>query len=484
MRSHHPVPEADVTGRPLALPRHVRDLPGPGGLPLIGNALQLGGHDMHQVMERWSQEFGGVFQVRLGRKRVVVVGEGRLIHAILKDRPEGFRRYRQFEEIAGEMGIDGVFTAEGATWKRQRRITAQALANKHLREFFPTIQDVTRRLARRWLERSDLSQPIPISKDLMRFTVDLTTRLAFGYEMNTLEQERDLIQDHLELIFPKLHRRSFAMVKYWRWFKLPSDRQLDQALEEVRNLIQVYTDAARRRIAEQPELREAPTNFLESLLVAEEAGEPAFNDHEIQSNVFTMLLAGEDTTAHSIGWLVYHLMHHPKAQARLRQEIDMALDHEHFLTDYDQGNQLPYLEACIQESMRLKPVAVMILLEALQDQTLAGMHIPKGTNIFTLSRAESLDPHNFGQPEAFRPERWLQQIPGCPHAGARTQRPFGYGPRLCPGRNLATIEMKCVLVMLMRYFELTPPSIAPEVTERVAFAMNPEHLLVKFQRRS
>ena len=187
--------------------RTLTELPGPKGLPLVGNLLQLDLKQLHRVLERWGDEFGALYKFELGQRPVVVVTDPELNQTILRNRPKLYRRLGTIESVFQEMGITGVFSAEGEDWKRQRRMTAHALDAQHLRQFFPTLIKVTERLRNRWKVAADKQSAVDVQQDLMRYTVDVTTNLAFGYDMNTLEKEGDVIQEHLEKIFPMINRQ-------------------------------------------------------------------------------------------------------------------------------------------------------------------------------------------------------------------------------------------------------------------------------------
>ena len=107
--------------------RTLKELPGPKGLPLLGNLLQLDFKQLHRVLERWCDEFGTLCAFKLGLRPVVVVADPELIQHILRNRPKLYRRLGTIEPVANDMGIAGVFSAEGEDWKRQRRVTAHAL---------------------------------------------------------------------------------------------------------------------------------------------------------------------------------------------------------------------------------------------------------------------------------------------------------------------------------------------------------------------
>jgi cytochrome P450 len=107
--------------------------------------------------------------------------------------------------------------------------------------------------------------------------------------------------------------------------------------------------------------------------------------------------------------------------------------------------------------------------------------VPKGTPVSVLLRPAVLDEAHFRDPRAFRPQRWLPGAPG-PHDPS-VHMPFGSGPRLCPGRTLALLEMKLVLATLYASFRITRRGPADAVRERFTFTMNPEGLEVDVQPR-
>ena len=97
--------------------RTLTELPGPKGLPLLGNLLQLDLKQLHRVLERWSDEFGTLYKFELGQRPVVVVTDPELNQTILRNRPKLYRRLGTIEPVFQEMGITGVFSAEDEDWK-------------------------------------------------------------------------------------------------------------------------------------------------------------------------------------------------------------------------------------------------------------------------------------------------------------------------------------------------------------------------------
>jgi cytochrome P450/nitrite reductase/ring-hydroxylating ferredoxin subunit len=465
--------------------RTLDDLPGPKGLPLVGNVFQIGVQNFHLVQEKWAAEYGPLYVYRLGPNRIVGVVDPRLNEVILRARPETYRRASNVEPVFREMGVDGVFSAEGAAWRRQRRLAMEALSHRNLRGFYPTLQRVTRRLRTRWERKADAGATIDLADELKRFTVDVTTTLTFGHDVNTLEQGDDVIQRRLELVFPAFARRLFAILPTWRWIRMPADRRLDRALAQLREWLGVRIDEARARLESDPARAGHPETFLESMIAARDSEGRPFPNEVIFGNAMTMLLAGEDTTAYTLVWAVHHLCDAPDAASRLRAESDALRGGKDAAPDdIETANRLVYAGAVANEAMRLKPVAPTILLEANHDVVIGDVAVPKGTWVSLHTRPPALDSRNFSDPMAFRPERWLDaDATGGVHDPS-ANIPFGSGPRICPGRTLALLEMKVVLSMLFGDFDVERAGLATDVKEVFAFTMAPVGMRVKLRRRA
>jgi cytochrome P450 len=473
---------SDAASPPPAALRGIADLPGPSGWPVVGNLFQLRRDVIHQGIERWCQLYGTLFKFRIGKRQLVVVSDHTLIAEVLRDRPQGWRRTRQLQTVGLEMGLKpGVFGAEGEAWRAQRRMVMSGLDPSRVRAYFPAMQRVTDRLHRRWKAAADEGRALNLQPELMRYTVDTVAGLAFGRDINTLESDGDVIQQHLDRIFPALFRRVMAPLPYWRWFKLPADRALDRSVVEVKRAIAEFVAEARQRLHNDPARRQLPPNLLEAMIVAAEDGKTGIGDEQVSANVLTMLLAGEDTTANTLAWLLHLLHRHPAALAQARDEAQRVAGGSQPLTPEDL-QRLEYIDACLHETMRLKPVAPFIVLEALRETQLGDVRLPAGTLLWCAMRHDSLEARHFPEPLAFRPERWLGEAAG---SGKRVAQPFGAGPRMCPGRYLALTEMKMMLAMLLTRFHIesvTAPG-RDEAEERMSFTMVPVGLSMKLRAR-
>ena len=462
--------------------RTLDDLPGPKGLPFLGNIHQLDLANHHLILERWAAQYGPVYLFKRGAARVVALSRPKWCEQVLRQRPETFTRDSGIAPVFSEMGGDGVFSAEGDAWRPQRRLATLALAQRHFRGLYPKLQIVTTRLKKRWERLADAGAPLDIVDELKRFTLDITTLITFGHDVNSVEQGEDVIQRKLAFVFPAVNRRLFALFPTWRLVRLPRDRRLDRALAELRAWLGELVIAERARLAAEPSRAEKPSNFLEAMLSARDDEGRPFSDDVIFGNLMTMLVAGEDTTANTLGWAVHQLCDSPESVMELRREADEFLGTSDVAGDIETANKLAWAGAVANETMRLRPVGPILFLEAKVETVVGDLLVPKGTRIAVLTRPAASDPDHFVEPQAFRPGRWLGESAGTHDVSAYI--PFGSGPRICPGRSLALIEMKLLLSMLYRNFNVERAGGADSVREKFAFAMLPAGLKVRLRRRS
>ena len=476
----------DVSGRaePVRQARAARPLgsvPGPRGAPIVGNALQFDPTRAHLVLEAWSRKYGPTFQFRAGRRTIFATTDLDLIEEALRARPETFRRTQRTDETFVEAGIKGVFNAEGEAWRPQRKLAVAALAQRHLKELYPHIRTVADRFKRRWEAAAAAGTALDVVEEMKRLTVDVTTLIAFGHDSNTIERSDDAIQEHLELILPTISRRITSPFPFWRYIKLPHDRRFERALAAIRQWLAALLAETRKRLEREPDRAARPSNFIESMIVAvDETGAP-FSDETIMSNLITMLVAGEDTTAFTLAWAIHELCDSPRWRAELRREADEVLGGADAAPDVDVANRLVVANAVASETLRLRPAAPINGVTANADTTLGDYSVPKNTTILLLMRPSAVDGARFADPAAFRPERWLADPPGAHDVSAYA--PFGSGPRMCPGRSLALIEMKTFLSMLYMSFDIERVGRAQDVTERFGFTMAPEGLKVRVKAR-
>jgi len=448
-------------------------------LPFIGNALQLDPKRLHQTLEGWCRELGPAYTIGVGSKRIFVSSDPELLQTALREWPERYRRFAPIESVIAEMKGNGVFSVEGEAWRPQRQLIMRALASTKFRAFFPALQTITERLRQHWQRAAEAGEPVEMTQDLVRYTVDVTTALAFGEDPNTIEQPGNVIQDHLAHIFPMIMSRINAPFPLWRYLRLPKDRKLDRALAAVHRHIGELIERTRTRMRDQPS--DTRRNVLEALLAAGDEPGSGITDEVISANVLTLLLAGEDTTAHTLAWTLSFLCADAQLQARLSVAAVEVLGAARVCPSLEDVKRLDLFEFTANEATRLKPIVPLIFLEPLTDVVLGDVALPAGTPLFFVLRPAMLDDKHFGDPARFLPERWASGHGQVQPHDSRAYAQFGAGPRVCPGRHLAGVELRLVLSMLARNFSMELAADPATVKEVLAFTMMPSAMPVRLK---
>lgn len=126
------------------------------------------------------------------------------VNRILRDRPEGYRRWPEVEEAFGGIGFLGVFSVEGDIWRRQRRLSVTALNTNHLHRRFDAVQTSTRRLRARLDDASKGGEPVDIGQVFASYTLDVTSMLAFGHDLDAQRGDDAELQLHIQRAFRML----------------------------------------------------------------------------------------------------------------------------------------------------------------------------------------------------------------------------------------------------------------------------------------
>jgi enediyne biosynthesis protein E7 len=178
--------------------------------------------------------------------------------------------------------------------------------------------------------------------------------------------------------------------------------------------------------------------------------DPQVAQQRMRDELITLLLAGHETTASTVGWTLYLLDRHPEVLARVRAEALEVLGDR--LPDYADLTRLTYIGMVLQETMRLYPPVWILTRRSLADDEIGGYHGPGGSDVlicpYTLHRHPAFWPEpSVFDPERFRPDRPVDR-PRYAHI------PFGAGPRFCVGNHLGLMEATFVLAMLARELRL------------------------------
>lgn len=458
----------------------IKDLPSPKGHILLGNLKDFKKNNKHQVLEEWAKMYGNLYKIRLASMELVVSADPDINSKILRLRPEKFRRFSKMNEIFEEMGIIGVFNAENEVWKRHRKPVAEALNTQNVRGFYPIIKDKTQEFLNKLKTLTKKNESINIRKELILYTIDVTTNIAFGYELDSINKENTHFQKQLELIFPMINERITAPFPTWRYIEQKKDKQLKVALTTIESLIHKFIDNTKKQLEENPLSKENPSNFLEAILIENEKN--VFSDKEIYGNIFSLLLAGEDTTSNSIAWALFYLAQYPDIVKKVREEANSVYPTMEVPENYSDLSLLKHANSVAQEAIRLKPTTPQLYMEANDNVIINDLEIPKKTKIILQNKVAQTDDTYFTNANVFKPERWLKNE--CPMHNKHypnVVRTFGGGSRFCPGMHLALTEMTIAISVLCKQFDFNL-TVKPEAVKEIfEFTMYPDNLVIEFK---
>ncbi|KAF5379018.1 hypothetical protein D9615_006079 [Tricholomella constricta] len=249
---------------------------------------------------------------------------------------------------------------------------------------------------------------------------------------------------------------------------------------DVKTLAGIAIMAVKKRLS-MPTDR---VDLLSKLKAGRDSNGNPMGREELTAEALTLLIAGSDTTSNSTCAIIYHLASNPHTQAKLHAELDEQLGTEDELAaTADQVKRLPYLEACINEGLRIHSTSALGLPRVVPEGglTVLGQFFPEGTVVSVPSYTIHRDTGIWGEDvEVYRPERWFERDQA---AMQKTFNPFSVGPRACVGRNLAFLELQIICASLLRRYEfvLRDPEMPLETSE--GFLRKPLKCMVGIKRR-
>jgi cytochrome P450 len=344
---------------------------------------------------------------------------------------------------------DGIFTAEGAAWRWQRRAVAPIFRAGELGVYIPAMVRATEAAIETMRNAGSAVQNVDEAMTATTLAIILDTMLsgAEGFEADLV---RSTIGDYLG---PTSWLVAYDLAGLPDWTPYPGRRRLHRAGQTLRNRVAAIIAARRRQAG-----RNRTHDLLDRLMAARdpETGRE-LSDVNLVDSILTFLLAGHETSAVALTWTLSLLAQSPWWQDRLREEArgviaDGPLEAAHV-------DRLVLSEQVLKEAMRLFPPATILARIAAKDCELGGRHVPAGTHVAVPIYAIHRHARLWDNPDAFDPTRFT------PEREASRSRfaylPFGAGPRVCVGAAFALMEMKVILATLLSQVRFAPSGDPP-----------------------
>jgi cytochrome P450 len=414
--------------------------------------------DPYGLFSRMST-MGDVVGARVLHVRAFLLNHPDAIKHVWLDNAQGYWKGKAMKFLTPLLG-EGLFTAEGELWKRNRRLTQPAFHRERLAGLVSTMADAATGLVDRWADHPSLrtGEPFDVMSEMMALTMSIAARTLFSTDVSGDAAE---VGKAMSFALEETNRRLLTFNPLVLVLPTRRYRQFEEAKASLDRIIYKIIDGRRRR-------ETAGHDLLAMLMEARDAdtGEQ-MNDRQLRDEVMTIFLAGHETTAVALTWLFYLLAQHPEVEARMRAEIREVLD-DRPATAADLP-RLKYTLMAIEEAMRLYPPAWLNGRQALRDDVVMGYRIPAGSHVIAVPWVLHRSPRFWEQPERFDPERF------SPERSAQRPRlayfPFGIGQRMCIGFQFALMEAQVIAARVLQRFHLalrpgTPVEPDPQVTLR------------------
>jgi cytochrome P450 len=408
--------------------------PGPKPHFLIGN-LPLAGRAPLDIFSQWAADYGDIFYYRAAWLHVYFLNRPDLIEYVLVRNSQNFLKDRVIQNSRWLLG-SGLLTAEGESWKRQRRIIQPAFSRERLATYAQHMTSAAAEMLDHWKPGTT----IDVHAQMMRLTLRVVVRALFDVETTGTEQ----ISRALNTVMLHSIGLRLIMPPFFRYLPLPGMRSVRRAVDEMNRIVYELI-ASRRRSG-----RKDSADLLAMLMNTRDEDGTAMSDSQLRDEVMTFLLAGHETTALTLSWALYLLAQHPEVEARVLEEVENAIENRQ-PTMSDIGS-LAYTESVLKETMRLYPPAWSVARTAIHEFELEGYPIPGGANIVASQWIMHRDRRYFSDPERFIPERW--ETSECQNLPRFAYFPFGGGPRQCVGASFAMTEAVLILASITQRYRL------------------------------
>ncbi|MFE7902317.1 cytochrome P450 [Streptomyces sp. NPDC057424] len=418
-----------MTLEPPSIPRAA------GSFPLIGHAIPLM-RDNLGFIASLRRDYGPLVEITLQPgTRTIVVQDPDLIRRMLVDLAPTLDKGRFFEKMGHILG-SSVVTAAGQDHVRRRRQLQPAFARPEIARYVDIMRAEVTATTGAWQP----GQSLDVREAMVKLSLDMLAKTVFSGSLD--EETFRRLRHDLSVVMTGVGAR--IMLPDWaERLPLPFNRRFNESRDAVRATIHQAVDDL--------QASEHDTGDMLSLLLRAtdpDSGEPLTTD-QICSEILTLAVAGTETTASVLSWILYELARHPDIEARVLAELREVLGGRPIT--FADVTRLPYLGRVVTEATRLHHTGWLVTRRTTAETRLGEWTLPAGTELAYCQHALHRDPALYPDPLAFDPDRWLDDAQPPP-AGAFL--PFGAGKHKCIGDHFALTELITAVATIVRAVRL------------------------------
>jgi cytochrome P450 len=433
--------------------------PGPWGWPLLGHLPDMRREGLLQFLERCWRRYGDVFAVDTGFHAVVLAHpEG--IKRVLAGNAKNYVKGKTYDGVRRIIG-NGVLALEGEAWRARRALIQPAFHRAALGKLTEAMAQ-TGAAHFDALRAAHPAGPFTLDahRDMVKLTLDVVVATLFGRELlGAAKLSYETLGAALELVSEQGNG-----VVLPPWVPTPGNRRFQRTMAEVEAAIYRVIEAGRRRT-------EPDGTLLWMLLNSrdERTGAP-LTDRDVRDEVFTMFVAGHETTALTLTWLLTLLEGRDDVLGAMRAEVDAVLGTRD--PGFEDVPKLVYLRQVVDETLRLRGPVAMNARTAVADDEVLGFRVRKGDVVMPFFYAAQRHPDFWPEPEKFDPSRFTPE-----HSRGRNSWsyvPFSAGQRQCIGNTFSLVESVVLLAQLLQRFEVRLDPSVREVQPQALITVRPD----------
>ncbi|GAB2754860.1 cytochrome P450 [Amycolatopsis magusensis] len=396
--------------------------------------------DRLRLMSEAANTYGDAVRMAIGPKTLYFFNHPDPAKHVLADNAANYHKGIGLAQAKRALG-DGLLTSEGQLWRKQRKIIQPAFQHKRIVAQAGIVAEEGAKLVDR-LRANAGGGPIDITQEMTGLTLGVLGRTLLDADLGAF----DAVGHSFEAVQDQAMFEMVTLSMVPMWVPLPKQLRFRAARRELQRVVDAlvaHRDATGGATGD---------DVLSRLIVStREEADPAVGEQRMRDELVTLLLAGHETTASTLSWSLHLLDRHPEVAERLRAEAIEVLGDR--LPQHEDIRKLVYTNQVISEAMRLYPPVWILPRLALEDDEIAGYHVPAGADVVVCPYTMHRHPAFWDRPDEFDPDRF------APDATAGRPRyayiPFGAGPRFCVGNSLGLMEAVFVLAMIARELTLT-----------------------------
>ncbi|XP_027157205.1 isoflavone 2'-hydroxylase-like [Coffea eugenioides] len=431
----------------------------PLSLPIIGH-LHLIQKPLHRGLAKISDKYGPIQFLHFGSRPVLLVSSPSAAEECFTKNDIIFANRPRF--LAGKhLGYNYTtlgWVSYGQHWRNLRRIaTLEILSATRIQAYTSIRVNEVHSLIKYLLKASKASDSstVEMKSAFFGLTLNIMMRMIagkryYGDDAQNKEEAarfKEIVKETFQLSGATNIADYIPLLKFFGQQKLETKLKTLQAKRDqfLQDLIEEH-----RRTVRSSDSEKGNKTMIDVLLSLQQTESEYYTDEIVKGMIVQMLSAGTDTSSGTMEWALSLLLNNPQVLKKAQQEIDAYAGQSRLINDSDLG-QLPYLRAIINETLRICPVApILVPHVSSQECCVGGYNIPGGTLLLVNLWAMQNDPKVWEEPTKFRPERFIS-LEG--QRDGFVFMPFGFGRRGCPGENLAMRVVGLTLGLLIQCFE-------------------------------